>query len=111
MTPPSPSLSLFPSSLLQLRSLSCGPGTFAVAADSSVITWGAASNGELGYGPQGKKSSAIPGKLCGVSIRSLWIIIGGGTWADQQKLVKYEGRMALCCTRDLLCCAAVILLG
>eukprot|EP00879_Flechtneria_rotunda_P014497 GHRR01015149.1.p1 GENE.GHRR01015149.1~~GHRR01015149.1.p1 ORF type:complete len:445 (+),score=126.49 GHRR01015149.1:103-1437(+) len=45
-----------------LRSLSCGPGTFAVAADRSVITWGAASNGELGYGPNGKKSSARPGK-------------------------------------------------
>ncbi|KAF6255653.1 RCC1/BLIP-II [Scenedesmus sp. NREL 46B-D3] len=45
-----------------LRSLSCGPGTYAVAADSSVITWGAATNGELGYGPQGKKSSARPDK-------------------------------------------------
>eukprot|EP00878_Enallax_costatus_P035305 GHUV01039327.1.p1 GENE.GHUV01039327.1~~GHUV01039327.1.p1 ORF type:complete len:342 (+),score=105.15 GHUV01039327.1:364-1389(+) len=45
-----------------LRSLSCGPGTFAVAADRSVITWGAATNGELGYGPNGKKSSARPGK-------------------------------------------------
>lgn len=49
--------------ILQLRSLSCGPGTFAVAADNSVITWGAASNGELGYGPNGKKSSARPGKV------------------------------------------------
>lgn len=45
-----------------LRSLSCGPATFAVAADRSVITWGAASNGELGYGKHGKKSSARPGK-------------------------------------------------
>lgn len=45
-----------------LRSLSCGPGTFAVAADNSVITWGAATNGELGYGPSGKKSSARPDK-------------------------------------------------
>ncbi|KAF8054874.1 rcc2 [Scenedesmus sp. PABB004] len=45
-----------------LRSLSCGPATFAVAADRSVITWGAATNGELGYGPAGKKSSARPDK-------------------------------------------------
>lgn len=45
-----------------LRSMSCGPATFAVAADSSVITWGAATNGELGYGPAGKKTSARPAK-------------------------------------------------
>lgn len=45
-----------------LRSMACGPGTFAVAADKSVITWGAATNGELGYGPLGKKSCANPDK-------------------------------------------------
>lgn len=45
-----------------IHSMACGPGTFAVAADKSVITWGAASNGELGYGALGKKSSANPGK-------------------------------------------------
>ena len=48
---------------LQIRSIACGPSTFAVAADSSVITWGAATNGELGYGTSGKKSSANPDKV------------------------------------------------
>lgn len=43
--------------------MSCGPTTFAVAADSSVITWGHATNGELAYGPYGKKSSANPDKV------------------------------------------------
>jgi len=60
---------------MQLRSLSCGPATFAVAADRSVITWGAASNGELGYGKHGKKSSARPGK---VRWCVLWHIPGPG---------------------------------
>ena len=46
-----------------VRSMACGPTTFAIAADNSVITWGAASNGELGYGPNGKKSSANPDKV------------------------------------------------
>ncbi len=45
-----------------VRSFACGPGTFACAADNSVITWGAATNGELGYGPN-KKSSANPAKV------------------------------------------------
>lgn len=44
------------------RSMACGPATFAVAAESSVITWGAATNQELGYGEGGKKSSANPAK-------------------------------------------------
>ncbi len=45
-----------------VRSFACGPGTFAAAADNSVITWGAATNGELGFGPN-KKSSANPAKV------------------------------------------------
>lgn len=44
-----------------VRHLACGPGTFACTADNSVITWGAGTNGELGYGPN-KKSSANPAK-------------------------------------------------
>ena len=43
--------------------MACGPAHFVVAADSSVITWGAATNGELGYGPNGKKSSANAAKV------------------------------------------------
>eukprot|EP00803_Ostreobium_quekettii_P006172 evm.model.scf_450.2 EVM.evm.TU.scf_450.2 scf_450:27460-36815(+) len=46
----------------KIRNMSCGPGTFAVASEKSVITWGHAANGELGYGPLGKKSSANPEK-------------------------------------------------
>lgn len=46
----------------KIRSMACGPSTFAVAADTSVITWGHATNGELAYGPDGKKSSANPDK-------------------------------------------------
>jgi alpha-tubulin suppressor-like RCC1 family protein len=47
-----------------IRQMSCGPGTFAVAADSSCIAWGASvSGGELGQGPGGKKSSANPVKV------------------------------------------------
>lgn len=46
-----------------VRCLSCGPATFAVAAETSVITWGAATNGELGLGAGGKKSSANPVKV------------------------------------------------
>ncbi|GMH42697.1 hypothetical protein BSKO_10616 [Bryopsis sp. KO-2023] len=46
----------------KIRSMACGPSTFTVAADSSVITWGHALYGELGYGPEGKKSSVNPDK-------------------------------------------------
>lgn len=34
-----------------------------VGADSSCISWGLAQSGELGYGPHGQKSSAIPKKV------------------------------------------------
>lgn len=46
----------------KIRSMACGPSTFSVAADTSVITWGHALYGELGYGPGGKKSSVNPDK-------------------------------------------------
>lgn len=45
-----------------VRSMACGPNTYAIAADYSVIIWGQAVAGELGYGPDGKKSSANPDK-------------------------------------------------
>lgn len=45
-----------------VRSMACGPAHFVVAADESVITWGAGTNGELAYGADGKKSSANPAK-------------------------------------------------
>lgn len=34
-----------------------------VGADNSCISWGHAQNGELGYGPNGQKSSAVPKKV------------------------------------------------
>lgn len=36
---------------------------YFVGADTSCISWGHAQNGELGYGPNGQKSSAIPKKV------------------------------------------------
>lgn len=46
-----------------VRSMACGPGTFAIAGERSAVTWGAAHNNELAYGRNGKKSSANPGKV------------------------------------------------
>lgn len=43
--------------------MACGPGTFAVAAERSVILWGQAKNGELAKGPKGKRSCANPEKV------------------------------------------------
>ncbi len=54
-----------------VRHLACGPGTFACTADNSVITWGAGTNGELGYGPN-KKSSANPAKVSVTAVMSGW---------------------------------------
>ena len=56
---------MYPKPLMDLngwniRSVACGNGTFAVAAEKSAITWGTALHQELGYGPTGKKSSANP---------------------------------------------------
>ena len=49
-----------------------------VAADDSTITWGAATNGELGYGP-GKKSSANPDKCLALEgIRMHSVTAGSG---------------------------------
>ena len=76
-----------------VRSMSCGPSTFAIAADRSVITWGAASNGELGYGEGGKKSSANPDK-CGAldDVHTQQVAAGVGftaflVKADEAKIV------------------------
>lgn len=62
--PPLPRPNRVPPALrAQPHSMACGPATFAVAAEKSVITWGAATNQELGYGESGKKSSANPAKV------------------------------------------------
>lgn len=46
-----------------LRCMSSGGMHHFVGADSSCISWGQAQNGELGYGPDGQKSSAVPKKV------------------------------------------------
>lgn len=43
----------------KVRSMSAGPATYAVAAETSVATWGAAIAGELALGGA-KKTSAAP---------------------------------------------------
>lgn len=46
-----------------LRCMDSGNMHHFVGADSSCISWGHAQYGELGYGPLGQKSSAIPKKV------------------------------------------------
>ena len=45
----------------RLRSVACGATTYAACGEDQAITWGqGAGCGELGYGPEGPKSSANP---------------------------------------------------
>ncbi|XP_044476173.1 protein RCC2-like isoform X2 [Mangifera indica] len=46
-----------------LRCMDSGSMHHFVGADSSCISWGHAQYGELGYGPNGQKSSAMPKKV------------------------------------------------
>ncbi|XP_021743802.1 protein RCC2 homolog [Chenopodium quinoa] len=46
-----------------MRCMNSGQMFHYVGADSSCISWGHAQNGELGYGPNGQKSSANPKKV------------------------------------------------
>ncbi|KAI4316904.1 hypothetical protein L6164_024832 [Bauhinia variegata] len=46
-----------------LRCMDSGNMHHFVGADSSCISWGHAQYGELGYGPNGQKSSAVPKKV------------------------------------------------
>ncbi|KAG8377892.1 hypothetical protein BUALT_Bualt08G0080800 [Buddleja alternifolia] len=46
-----------------LRCMDSGNSHHFVGADSSCISWGHAQSGELGYGPNGQKSSAVPKKV------------------------------------------------
>lgn len=82
-----------------VRSMACGPNHFVVAADNSTITWGQATNGELGYGQQ-KKSSANAAKCEAVEgIQMYQVAAGAGfslflapnsTEEDKNKLKKFE---------------------
>ncbi|XP_055833878.1 uncharacterized protein LOC129902578 isoform X2 [Solanum dulcamara] len=60
--------SMYPKPLLDLsgwnlRCMDSGNMHHFVGADSSCISWGHAQSGELGYGPNGQKSSAVPKKV------------------------------------------------
>ncbi|XP_059279015.1 uncharacterized protein LOC132033148 [Lycium ferocissimum] len=60
--------SMYPKPLLDLsgwnlRCMDSGSMHHFVGADSSCISWGLAQCGELGYGPNGQKSSAVPKKV------------------------------------------------
>ncbi|XP_073265680.1 uncharacterized protein [Populus alba] len=46
-----------------LRCMDSGNMHHFVGADNSCVSWGHARNGELGYGPNGQKSSAVPKKV------------------------------------------------
>jgi alpha-tubulin suppressor-like RCC1 family protein len=46
-----------------LRCMASGSLHHFVGADNSCISWGHAQSGELGYGPLGQKSSAVPKKV------------------------------------------------
>nr|CAB3486058.1 unnamed protein product [Digitaria exilis] len=46
-----------------IRCMASGNMHHFVGADDSCISWGVAQNGELGYGPNGQKSSANPKKV------------------------------------------------
>lgn len=46
-----------------LRCMDSGNMHHFVGADNSCISWGHAQHGELGYGPMGQKSSAVPKKV------------------------------------------------
>ncbi|TYJ28522.1 hypothetical protein E1A91_A06G005800v1 [Gossypium mustelinum] len=46
-----------------LRCMDSGNMHHFVGADASCISWGQAQYGELGYGPMGQKSSAVPKKV------------------------------------------------
>ncbi|KAK3004394.1 hypothetical protein RJ639_019231 [Escallonia herrerae] len=74
-----------------------------VGADSSCISWGHAQSGELGYGPNGQKSSAVPKKveiLDGMHVISVacglahsMVIVDRTNGADQlDQLDVYDGK-------------------
>lgn len=59
---------MYPKPLMDLsgwniRCMASGNMHHVVGADDSCISWGAAQYGELGYGPNGQKSSANPKKV------------------------------------------------
>ncbi|KAK2978624.1 hypothetical protein RJ640_020934 [Escallonia rubra] len=86
-----------------LRCMDSGSMHHFVGADSSCISWGHAQSGELGYGPNGQKSSAVPKKveiLDGMHVISVacglahsMVIVDRTNGADQlDQLDVYDGK-------------------
>ncbi|KAM6544382.1 hypothetical protein CsatB_008829 [Cannabis sativa] len=86
-----------------LRCMDSGNMHHFVGADHSCISWGHAQNGELGYGPMGQKSSAVPKKVdilegmhvisvaCGLS--HSMVVVDRTNVADQlSQLDIYDGK-------------------
>ncbi|KAJ1401348.1 Regulator of chromosome condensation, RCC1 [Sesbania bispinosa] len=99
---------MYPKPLMDLsgwniRCMDSGNMHHFVGADSSCISWGHAQNGELGYGPAGQKSSAVPKKvdiLEGMHVMSVacgmghsMIIVDRANVADRlDQLDVYDGK-------------------
>ncbi|KAL6511833.1 hypothetical protein OROGR_021430 [Orobanche gracilis] len=94
-----------------LRCMDSGSMHHFVGADSSCISWGQAQSGELGYGPNGQKSSATPKKVdilegmhvisvaCG-SAHSL-VVVDRTKNADQlEELDVHDGKDAVAVIED-----------
>ncbi|XP_068332695.1 uncharacterized protein [Pyrus communis] len=89
-----------------LRCMDSGNMHHFVGADSSCISWGHAQNGELGYGPNGQKSSAVPKKvdiLEGMHVMSVacglghsMVIVDRTTVGDRlDQLEVYDGKASV----------------
>lgn len=86
-----------------LRCMDSGNMHHFVGADSSCISWGSAQSGELGYGPNAQKSSAIPKKVdslegmhvlsvaCGFS-HSMVVVDRTGVSDKLDQLEVYDGK-------------------
>ncbi|KAM1434415.1 hypothetical protein ACFX2I_042499 [Malus domestica] len=89
-----------------LRCMDSGNMHHFVGADSSCISWGHAQYGELGYGPMGQKSSAVPKKvdiLEGMHVMSVacglghsMVIVDRTTVGDRlDQLEVYDGKASV----------------
>lgn len=100
---------MYPKPLMDLsgwniRCMDSGGMHHFVGADSSCISWGHALSGELGYGPSGQKSSAMPKKveiLEGMHVKSVacgfahsLVVVDRTNVADQlDQLEVYDGKV------------------
>ncbi|CAH9145960.1 unnamed protein product [Cuscuta epithymum] len=88
-----------------LRCMDSGYMHHFVGADSSCISWGHAQSGELGYGPNAQKSSAVPKKVdildgmhvlsvaCGFS-HSMIVVDRANVGDKLDQLEVYDGKIS-----------------